>query len=325
LQSFLLSSYTSSGWNDICGGKGYSDEKNDIPLIRSMAMSIISESTPDVMLKALSVSGSMNNGHIPRQTILRVTGKKPYRNRVVKKELDSDIKSRLEKLIGKCSEIQAKDVLEYDDVWHFVFKDSIETSMFEWSNYCTDVENDPDNKGTPKGIMASRAAVKAMKYAAIAMVFNYEHELVMQKEEWEWGLELAKYELDSVDDFFSGLSFNNALDDISRRIVGPSMYRLLTKNDKGEYGGADLQSQLNHYEIGKQYIPFTKICRELRNKRGIQYDDRMTQNECLKRVLRYMCDDMGYINRVKDALDQTNKLYKCEVYRPSEYFLNLFK
>ena len=317
LQKFLLSSYTSSSWDGICGGTMYSDDKNSIPIMHGLALSIISESTPDVLFRALGTSGSMMNGHLPRQTIFRVMNDKPPINRNRITEISSKLRLRLSKLVDKCSEIQAKDILEYDDVWHFDMK-NIQENFFDYCDECRLVGQ--ENKGTPKGAMSTRAAVKALKYAAIATVINYEHELVIQKPEWEWGKSLATYELNGVSDFFSGTSFDNVMDDVAKRVIGPSIYKLVELKM-----GADGQIALNRHELDKGYIPFSKLYRDNRNNKQIQYDDRLSHNECMRKVIRYMCDDVGYISRVHNPMDMRGRPYRCDVFTVTPFFLELFK
>jgi hypothetical protein len=317
LQKFLLSSYTSSSWDGICGGTMYSDDKNSIPIMHGLALSIISESTPDVLFRALGTSGSMMNGHLPRQTIFRVMNDKPPINRNRITEISSKLRLRLSKLVDSCSEIQAKDVLEYDDVWHLDMK-NIQENFFDYCDECRLVGQ--ENKGTPKGAMSTRAAVKALKYAAIATVINYEHCLEIKELEWEWGKSLAMYELNGVSDFFSGTSFDNVMDDVAKRVIGPSIYKLVELKM-----GADGQIALNRHELDKGYIPFSKLYRDNRNNKQIQYDDRLSHNECMRKVIRYMCDDVGYISRVHNPMDMRGRPYRCDVFTVTPFFLELFK
>jgi len=315
LQKFLLSSYTSSGWNGMCGGKGYSDEKNDIPLIHAMSLSIISESTPDVLHKALKATGALNSGHIPRQTIFRVTGDKPYRNANPKRKIDEQLYERLLKLVNKCCEIQSKDKLNEDDVFHFEFPDDIRQEEYEFSCKCVDLER--EFRDTPKGRMAGRAAVKAMKYAAIATVLNYEHQLVIQRPEWEWGRALAQYELDSVDEFFEGSAFVDDIDSLVKQIMAPSILRLL----KG--GGLDNQAKLTPFEMRMGYIPAMKIFRDNKQKSKLRFDERFTHKECIEKLLRDMVKG-GYLYINHSAVNDVNKPYKGDVYMITGDFNALF-
>jgi hypothetical protein len=310
LQKFVLSAYTSSGWNDFCGGKGYSDKAKAIPLLRAVALTIISESTPDIMMESLGRTGSLHNGHLPRQTIFRITCKKPPINRNRKRKVDEHLHKRLSTLITKCAAIQEMDVLKHSDVFHFVCPEHIQKDMFDFCDMCNKIEE--DNVNTPLGFMATRCGVKAMKYAALAMVINYDENLVMQDAEWEWGKALAMYELDGVDSFFGG-SVGNILDDIAKEIVAPCIRKLLI-------GKGEIQSLLNSYELKKQYIPYTKLTRETRKKIKIQYDTRFSHADCFRRIIKYMCDDAGYLEKVYNALDHCGKAYKTDVYKPTIYF-----
>jgi hypothetical protein len=51
--------------------------------------------------------------------------------------------------------------------------------------------------------MASRMHLKALKFAALASVFNHtDNEL--HQEEWEWAKALVQYEFDGLVNFFAG-------------------------------------------------------------------------------------------------------------------------
>ena len=50
--------------------------------------------------------------------------------------------------------------------------------------------------------MASRMHLKALKFAALATVFN-RNDNVMHKAEWEWAKSLIQYEFDGIDNFFA--------------------------------------------------------------------------------------------------------------------------
>ena len=57
----------------------------------------------------------MTSGDLPRQSIFRFTGSKPYPNRRPQKELSPNVLAKLKHLISKCASVQSTaDPLAYD-------------------------------------------------------------------------------------------------------------------------------------------------------------------------------------------------------------------
>ena len=302
----LLELYSCSGKNQYTGKEGYSVTENNIPSLRAAALSIISESTPETLHSAFSSGGCLENGHLPRQSIFRVIGDKPYMNFSAKEKLDDDINCRLEKLISTCSEVQSCD---NPDVFDFTFSDCIVDDVKLFSKECVNIEN--NNRGNVKGIMANRMFMKAMKYAAIATVINYEHNLCICSVEWEWAKQLVSYEFSCVDKFFQGSDFSDTYHDLISGVVGKNIVKIAT----GKYAGA--RYALNARQRKDSSIPYKCITQCLRNCKQLKFDKKFASPiDGLELVLRHMVK-MGYLVYISSIGDKYNK----DGYLPRDEFV----
>lgn len=281
----LLELYSCSGRNQYTGSEGYSDRANDIPSLRAAALTIISESTPETLLEAFSSGGCLENGHLPRQSIFRVIGDKPYMNPNPRTEIDSDVRDRLQILLNKCTELQATD--DTSAVWDMEFTGALVKDAKQFSDMCVDIEN--EHSGDVKGIMASRMFVKAMKYAAIATVLNYDKQLSIGEAEWEWAKSLVLYEFDQVDNFFHGSDMSDKYADVIAQVIVPVIVKLLKD------GYANKQLQLTALQKRNKSIPYGKFTQALRSCNKLMFDKTVkSKMDGLGMILRNMLQN-GYV------------------------------
>ena len=171
LTRVLLSLYSCSGTNEYSDSEIYSKGEDSIESLRAPCLTIINEATPETLLGAFKHSGALENGHLPRQSIYRITGKKPYINFQVKTEVDGAVRERLKILVKLCSSIQASP---NPSAWEMVPEDVVQEDIHIMSKQYTDMENDYRDSDPLRSIMASRALLKALKFAALASVVNHE-------------------------------------------------------------------------------------------------------------------------------------------------------
>jgi hypothetical protein len=185
-------------------------------MLRAPALTIINEATPETLHAAFKVSGALERGDLPRQSIFRIGSQKPYPNISVRTEIGHEHEKRLSALMKKCQEVQStEDPKAYD----MQFAPEIIRDVEEFWNWCVDQENQWMKQDTVKGLMLTRAFVKAIKYAGIATVYNYEHDLIIKRPEWEWAKNMVMYEINGIDHFFQGSanSGTSVMDDVIRR------------------------------------------------------------------------------------------------------------
>jgi hypothetical protein len=315
LTRVLLGLYGTSGERDISSSEAYSRKEDGIPAIRNPALSIINEATPETLLDALKDSNSLDNGLLPRQSVFRIIGKKPYENENVREFIDDDIMSILRKLVVKCASIQSEDNC-VGKVWHFGFEDMDEKRSH--SKLCTDVEN--DNDGTTKGVMASRMHMKTMKFAAIATVINKSNyhkddRLLIGGSEWEWAKRITAYELAGIEQVFSGSDFSNAFEDVTYEVIVPFIYKILSG------GFTDFSMARSPLEIEHQLIPYKLFTRSLRKNKKLVFQKTIRSPiDGLDNILQYMLN-MGYLT-IKESYTATSRPYKGKTrsYDPLDCF-----
>jgi len=211
-QVMILNMYNDSGADSYTRETVFSDEEKSINRIRAVAATIISESTPKVLMEAYSSSGLLENGYIPRQMIFRVLSRGRM-NRSVKEYLPDKIKDKLHDLLEVCSMVQAEDDPKAYDI---VFGKDIEDDLYNYIDGYDQISDDNAGLNPIKNTMATRINLKVVRLAAIATVFNKEKGsdncLVIDKPEWEWAKALCDYEFNNITNTLGGLQKDQALE-----------------------------------------------------------------------------------------------------------------
>lgn len=291
----LLSLYSCSDHISYSNSEGFSDTDNDVPILRAPSLSIVSEATPETLLQTFRASGAAERGDIARQSIYRISRSKPYANRSVKFNIDDECANKLKYLANKCSQIQAED----DPKAHLMPAESasLQDEIYGWMDYCVDMQRKYSDSDQIKAIMWSRAAVKCLKFAGIASVFNHTDSKIC-REEWEWAKKIVQYEMDGVESFFKGGGFGNILDELSHKVVAPTIIKML----KGQY--KDAKCMLNKQDRARGFFPLAGVTFALkRNKQLNDINDSATGRgrsmTGLQKVIQYMLDNQ-LIYKVED-------------------------
>jgi hypothetical protein len=321
LTRMLLNLYSLSGREKYSGSEEFSSAANSIQEMRAPALTIINEATPETLLQAFTSRGSLDSGELPRQSIFRVIGKKPYLNEGFDEvEIPAYLIKRLREIYVRCAKVQAQ---EDPEAYIMKFDSHIISDAKEFSRMLTDYENAMESAGDPiKEKMASRAYVKAMKFSALACVFNYEKDLLIHKPEWEWAKAMVQYELDSVDQFFSGGAGGfSELETLARQVVGPTIIKMIS----GRYKADILDTRPVKAEFKKGIFRKTGLAQILKgNARVAAFNDdaqRSNPVNGLSKALGHMMS-MGYIEAVKT---QMTGVRDSGVYRITDTFKVLFK
>lgn len=226
LKRVLLGLYTKSGKNKFSGTEMYSEHDKGVKSLRAPALTIINESTPDMLLSVFRKGDGLKTGDIPRQLIYRITGAKPDANR--RHYLSSISEGSLDKikhLISKCAAVQSS---EDPLAWDMIPAKEVDADMLATEQYYIDMQNDNRQSNTTKYAMSTRAYYKAVRLAAIASVFNH-FDLEIHMEEWLWAKEMISYEMDGLSHFFQG-GMGDPISDIVSRYAIPCISRIL--NDR---------------------------------------------------------------------------------------------
>lgn len=227
LSRMLLGLYSASGADRWSGGEAYSKKDDALEMLRAPCLTIINEATPITLHEAFKTTQALEVGHIPRQSIFRVTGNKPFMNEHVSEGISDEHKTRLDQIMKQCQETQAQDDPK---VMNIEWELGLWEKAVKYSNELTTRENAAARGGSRiDRIMLSRAFVKCMKYAAICSIYNH-FDLMIKHDEWEYAKMLTEYELDGVSNFFRGSGEEDETEDLVKRIVAPCIVKYLQGN-----------------------------------------------------------------------------------------------
>jgi hypothetical protein len=299
LTKALLSLYTMSGFNDYTGKEIFSEKEKGIKPMRSPALTLVSESTPSTILDELHSGNNLDNGLLPRQSLYRIISDKPYPNMNSREYLSEEILQRIRLLVEECKMYQNDSTGVRIRCTNFEWGD-LQDDMHEFWKKCIDIDNNERRTGnnSPKGIMAGRMHVKAMKYAAICTLFNIESvplgedcaPITIDRDAWNWAKNIVVYELANTLKFFEGSNFINPIEDIVKNIVGKAMFRML----KGEFTAKSIK--LTPRELENHIIPFKKLAQCLKQNKQLMITARCNSPvDGLEIVLEHMIK-VGYIN-----------------------------
>jgi len=299
----LLDLYTKSGENDVFIGAEYSDEDKSVPNLRAPALSIINESTADILQEAFRENNSIDSGHLPRQSIYRVIGDKPYRNWTGGGfHVRDECIKKLRNLVMKCGKVQAQ---AHPKAWHFTFAEGIRQRAMKLEEYFTDEYNKNRTVNNTRANMASRMPLKALKFAAIASVFNH-HDLEIRETEWEWAEAMVHYEYNGVDNFFMSTG-TGEMYDLIRYIVGPVIVKML----KGEYKSRKTGLSSRDRKMG--LIPLSVLSFNLKNNSHVKKLDDDTKNRTNPKTGIQKCVDYMYghdfLRKVDDPYSNRTRVY----------------
>ena len=224
LKRVLLGLYTKSGKNSFSGTEMYSETEKGVKSMRAPALSIINESTPEMLLSVFKKGDGLRSGDIPRQLIYRIIGEKPKANRKAHTfSVSDDCLEKIKHLISKCSGVQAA---EDPAAWDLEPDDKVDADMITCEEYYVKMQNDNRNTNTTKYSMATRAYYKAVRLAAIASAFNH-FDLAIHEEEWLWAKEMIAFEMEGLAHFFKGGGMGDPIADIVTRYAIPVISRVL--------------------------------------------------------------------------------------------------
>jgi hypothetical protein len=282
----LLSLYSCSDHMSYSNAEGFSDTDNDVPILRAPSLSIVSEATPETLLQTFRANNAAERGDIARQSIYRISRQKPYANRLVKFGIDDECIEKLKYLAHKCSQVQAED----DPRAHMMGAETpeLQDDIYQWMDYAVDMQRKYHHSDQIKSIMWSRAAVKCLKFAGIASVFNH-NTAVICKDEWEWAKSLVQYEMDGVEAFFKGGGFGNILEELSFGVVAPTIVKML----QGKY--KDPKCFVSKQDKERGFFPLAGVTFSLKkNKQLNDINDsasgRGRSMTGLQKVIQYMVD-----------------------------------
>lgn len=316
----LLSYYSCSGEHDESVKEIYSKDENNIPTILAPALSIISEATEATLFQAFQARDSIGTGELARQSVFRIAYARPDFNfDFANHELSQPVKDKLDHLHKMCSAVQAENK---PSSHHLVpLNEYIRDDMLAFNRKMNHIFN---NDSDPvRSIMASRAWLKAMKFAGIATVFN-RMDVNICEQEWNWGKQMVEYELSTVDNVFAGGGLGNITEDLAKRLVAPCIVKII----RGEY--KDRKQQSDTHDAKRGIFPRSALVKSLKNNRELNnYSDDVSQRSApvsgLEKVIRHMIS-MGYIETIDWGRAPSDKgtTRHSGKYRITDFFRSIF-
>ena len=102
----MLDLYGQSGPNDWTNGEGYSDDDESIPVLKSPALSVISESTPHLFLREMAKRDAKLSGELARPLTWRIAGDRQYKNRNRQADYSPSTRQAINELLTLCMDRQ---------------------------------------------------------------------------------------------------------------------------------------------------------------------------------------------------------------------------
>lgn len=187
LRQFLLDIYSKSGAKDVLGDMIYADKDKNTGVTKSPAFSILGECTPDRLYQLLD-GGMIADGFLPRFTIIEYTGARVDRNKAAGDVIPSDDLLRdFAQLCGHASNLNQRN-----DVNPVAETPEAEAMFEKYDRDVTAHMNGPSAKPTTKQL-GNRAALKAMKLAAMLAVGVNPINPIVTDVEAKWAIDTVSY------------------------------------------------------------------------------------------------------------------------------------
>lgn len=294
----LLNAYNESGSDSWTRFHVYSNEDDNIESLRAIAPTIISESTPGVLMEAYQSIGALATGYLPRQMVFKIAKRQTRMNRKVVDVLPGEVKDRLHDLLETCAQVQAHDdPMAYD----MVFADDLIDDVFDYNEKYNAISEENTGVDTVKQHMATRIGLKVIRVAAVATVINKvssdERALIIDKQEWEWAKELCDYEFEHITESLGGLAGNQSMDNACWAVYS-KMEGIIENTIK------DKKCQIDIRYRKRKIIPYSNLKIACKNNPAItEINDRSGQMKAgLDKVITHMVENKAIKIWDKDPL-----------------------
>lgn len=275
--AMLLDMYSKSDRHSWTKGATYSDKDASISPLRAVALTLISESTERSLMEAFSSSNALESGYLPRQSIFKIKSDVPKANRNFKLELSNELIYRLNRIMDDASSVQSCDDSQAKEI---TFDDSIIEDTWNFQEYCDSMRKSPNGI---EAAMCTRMFVKAVKYAGIATVFNHMDSTKIGKKEWEWGKDMAKYEMSTI---MSNLGCLGN-DSISAAVIEVCMYMTKIFNNMSPRKDCRLSTVEMKYKCIPRYT-LEGACINLTHVKALTQSSGGSIKTGITKVLEYM-------------------------------------
>lgn len=206
LSAFILDAFQCSHSNGYTKAHSYSSIDNNMESLRGMAMTVISESSPDKMIEAYGETGALDSGLLPRQLLFKIRKRETVPNRRIRKELSIRCQKRVGELLDLCIGVQGTSDPKAISV---VFDEEVYEDVYAYMIKYNEISASAEGKSKVRQHMATRVAQKAIRLSGICAVFNADgktdDKICIGKQEWSWGKGLCDYEFGEITNALKGI------------------------------------------------------------------------------------------------------------------------
>ncbi len=286
----LLELYTSSGKSQWYGEEAYSKKEDGSGAIRSPAVTLAHVSTPESYIKAMRSKDSINSGDLARIWTLRSLRTKSYLNMSRRSTFSEPVAKRINQLLGICKVNQSTEMLATPRIIDI----STELINIEEENKIwVDLENRTFITDPIKAVIASRAALKILKIASVASVFNDTGGKV-GVDEYAWAKNAILKEFSAINVAVS-LGSSDDMSAVIENIVIPTITKILNYHYK------DVKACPAKVLKGKGIFSRSNLTNRLKNHLTVKAMDSDTQKSTVTR---------SGVDKVIDYLLKNNMIVK---------------
>lgn len=210
LRRVMTNLYSKSGPGAIAGGVAYSNQDNNAKIDVSVAYSLVGETTPAKLYESLTAD-MMSDGFLSRFNVMEYAGDRPEKNPA---PLEQPSDALVQHLVGIMQ--QAQTLLTSENFQPVQTDDAAAAQLEAFERECDGAIREAGDDEARRQ-MWNRAALKAMRIAALlAVADNHLFPLIMVQHV-EWAIQLVRHDISVFSKRLSSGDVGEATDDARER------------------------------------------------------------------------------------------------------------
>jgi hypothetical protein len=289
LKGMLLDLFHKSGHDDILMGSIYSDRKNNSPSVKSPALTLYGESTPEEFYKAVD-EANISEGLISRLTMIPVPDVRPsYNKDAALYQVPEELAWRIAGMVKRVGEIE-----QTNSCWKVEETPEAKEFQLQYQQQCMDKVW--INRTEIVSKIWQRAHIRLLRLGALIAVGCNPDAPTVEVEHYEWAKRLINYGATALRKRFeSGEVGQESLTSEQRKDLKRFLDRY-TKMQWSEKLGKSYRITFDMWKV--KAIPFAVIYQQVQGYSSFRRDNHPSQ--ALQNVLREF-DQAGYIMKVDGA------------------------
>lgn len=292
LKRALLDLYNKSGIHDFHGGLAYSSAENNVGSIRAPCFTMLGEGTPITFYSNID-ERMVNDGLLPRFTIIEYTGARPKENRNHGRAILPEI--TIKKIDFLTNLVMEK--LMRDEAVEVLLDDETKNEDFNFNDMCDDFINATSREAIRN--LWSRARVKVLKLAALVSVGINPVQPVITLPVYNWAKNLIIYETKNFVKKFETGDFISDLTDLEAQQF-QSFRRSLADYLIASKKVLTHSYRINEDLINHKIIPLKYIMQRLSCVASFRKDNRRDLRQKVERALE-TAKTIGLIEEINVA------------------------